>query len=288
MKRVLAVVLAIVMMVFTFSALSEPTGEYYYYVQLTKHYLLFQIDTGWQDLLLDNRISLTLDENDEHGAMMFTFNGEDGAVPLFALSVRKQDAAYAPEGYSNIAWTREKDDYVVELFIQAEAGGYAYDTVIQSLSDIENACHFMSPQEMWDFSVIDMNGNTLSAVELFSGNALTIVNVWTTYCPTCIEEMPDLSKLSKEYADRGVKFIGIVSDVYEGQDGQYAKKLIEETGADFCQLYANDRLGTLLLGSVQYVPTTFIFDENRTVVDMHVGSLAYDSWVEKIEELLKG
>ncbi len=39
-----------------------------------------------------------------------------------------------------------------------------------------------------------------------------VVNFWATWCPPCVEEMPDLQRIRDEYRDRGVEVIGIGID----------------------------------------------------------------------------
>ncbi len=41
---------------------------------------------------------------------------------------------------------------------------------------------------------------------------LLVVNFWATWCPPCVEEMPDLQRLRDAYRDRGVEVIGIGID----------------------------------------------------------------------------
>jgi len=39
-----------------------------------------------------------------------------------------------------------------------------------------------------------------------------IVNFWATWCPPCLEEMPELSRVHAEYRDQGLVVLGISSD----------------------------------------------------------------------------
>ncbi len=47
----------------------------------------------------------------------------------------------------------------------------------------------------------------------FAGRPL-VVNFWATWCPPCIEEMPELSDLHRELAPRGLQMIGIGIDTH--------------------------------------------------------------------------
>jgi thiol-disulfide isomerase/thioredoxin len=43
-------------------------------------------------------------------------------------------------------------------------------------------------------------------------NKVLIVNFWASWCPPCVEEMPALSKIAQEYADKNVLIVGIGID----------------------------------------------------------------------------
>ena len=64
------------------------------------------------------------------------------------------------------------------------------------------------------FSTTDIDGNAVDE-SVLKGKKLTMVNVWTTFCGYCIMEMPGISELDEEYADKGFQVIGIVKDVYD-------------------------------------------------------------------------
>lgn len=65
-------------------------------------------------------------------------------------------------------------------------------------------------QSLPPFNLKDINGNLVNSKTLI-GKPL-VVNLWFTTCGPCIEEMPDLNKLRKEYKDSDVVFIAITFD----------------------------------------------------------------------------
>ncbi len=44
---------------------------------------------------------------------------------------------------------------------------------------------------------------------------IVVVNYWATWCPPCRQEMPALGRLSRQFSDKGVQFIGIAIDSAE-------------------------------------------------------------------------
>lgn len=136
------------------------------------------------------------------------------------------------------------------------------------------------------FEGTDLEGNTVSQ-EIFTQSKLTMVNVWATYCNPCLSEMPGLGELAAEYDPAEFQLIGIVSDVMEGEDQSLAESLVQETGANYLHLLANDSIGQAILSSVSAVPTTFFFDGEGAYLGGVVGSAEKSAWEELIHELLE-
>ncbi len=135
----------------------------------------------------------------------------------------------------------------------------------------------------------DMEGNTVSS-DIFSESRLTMVNVWATYCSPCLNEMPELGELAKEYESEDFQVIGIVSNVPEDADDEklgLVEVLIGQTGADYPHLLLNQSLNDGLLADVSAVPTTFFFNQEGKLLDTVVGSKEKSVWKEMIDGFLE-
>ena len=136
------------------------------------------------------------------------------------------------------------------------------------------------------FEGTDLEGNPLSS-DVLSQSRLTMVNVWATYCNPCLSEMPGLGELAAEYDGSEFQVIGIVSDVKEGEDQTLVESLVQQTGADYPHLLANDSIGQALLAGVTGVPTTFFFGEDGAYLGGVVGAAEKSTWEEIIREFLE-
>lgn len=136
------------------------------------------------------------------------------------------------------------------------------------------------------FEGTDLEGNPVSQ-DIFSQSKLTMVNVWATYCNPCLNEMPGLGELAAEHDESEFQIIGVVSDVREGDDQTLVESLVQETGADYTHLLANDSIDQALLSGVSAVPTTFFFDQEGACLGGVVGSAEKSKWEELIHELLE-
>lgn len=134
----------------------------------------------------------------------------------------------------------------------------------------------------------DLYGNQVDA-DLFTSHKLTMLNVWATFCGPCIQEMPDLAKLSKDLEAQDVQIVGLVCDVtaYDSTVSANAKQIVSNAGADYVHLVPNERLYDLVLKDTQYVPTTLFIDQNGNIIgDPYVGSRSYDEWNAIIQDIL--
>jgi thiol-disulfide isomerase/thioredoxin len=122
--------------------------------------------------------------------------------------------------------------------------------------------------------------------EIFGEADLTMVNIWGTFCGPCIEEMPYLGELSREYADRGFQIVGMVCDVTEAGN-ETALQIVEETKADYTNVIASEDLMMNALQYVSSVPTTvFLGKEGNVVGEVYSGARDKTTWELIINQYL--
>lgn len=144
-----------------------------------------------------------------------------------------------------------------------------------------------------DFSTTDIYGETFTQ-ELFQNYDLTMVNIWGTFCGPCIDEMPDLGEIAKEYSEKGVQIVGIVVDVTDSSGNivdsqvELAKELVEKTGAGYTHLLPSLELIKTRLAKVAAIPHTIFVDKNGFLVGKSLtGSKSKQEWIKTIEEYLE-
>ena len=136
----------------------------------------------------------------------------------------------------------------------------------------------------------DLNGTEITE-ENFSQNKLTILNVWATWCPSCIAELPELQKISEAFADQGVQVVGVVQDgVSEGAPSEKnienAQKLLEDAGASYTVILPDETLTAEFISQMQSFPTTFFIDSKGTVVHTVIGAKNFEDWSDEINVVL--
>lgn len=142
------------------------------------------------------------------------------------------------------------------------------------------------------FKTQDINGNEYTQ-DIFSDYDLTMVNVFATWCSPCVDELPDLQKLSEEVAknkDKKVQVVGIVLDA-AGKNGEVDNNVLEKAQTLQSQVQITYPLlvpdsGNLngRLKDIQAVPETFFVDKKGNIVgDTYSGSHSLDEWKEIID-----
>jgi len=108
-----------------------------------------------------------------------------------------------------------------------------------------------------DFKLMDSEAKELT-LSSFAGKVI-VLNFWRTTCFPCLEEMPDLEKLYKEYKGKGVVLIGLaVNDKISDVDNK-----VNVMGISYP--IALDDMATRLKYGIKSVPHTFIIDKGGTI-----------------------
>ncbi len=109
---------------------------------------------------------------------------------------------------------------------------------------------------------LDKDGKTISLADI---NAkIKIVNIWATWCPPCIHEMPSLGNLQQKYSARGVKVIAISIDKDNGQET--AKQRLNELANGKLEFYGDPKMNLPFPLLVKGFPTTIIYDEKNNEI----------------------
>ena len=139
-----------------------------------------------------------------------------------------------------------------------------------------------------EFKTKTLDGKDVNQ-DIFAEADLTMVNIWGTFCGPCIREMPDLGELSREYADKGFRMVGIISDVSQPED-ETALEIVDKTEADYTHLVIPDdaNMQYRILKNAQVVPTTIFLDKNGNQVgENYPGAKSKKQWIAVINKMLE-
>ncbi|MEV6803602.1 TlpA disulfide reductase family protein [Streptomyces sp. NPDC051129] len=136
-----------------------------------------------------------------------------------------------------------------------------------------------------DLSGKTIDGKTLDVAD-YQGQVV-VINVWGSWCGPCRNEAQYFAKVSKQYADKGVKFVGINT---RDTSTTPAVNFEKEHGVGYPSLY--DPTGRLMLrfkkGTLnpQLVPSTLVLDRHGKVAARALEALDDTGLLEMIKPVL--
>lgn len=113
---------------------------------------------------------------------------------------------------------------------------------------------------------------------------IVVINFWAPWCAPCRREIPALIEISREYADRGVRVLGIAFDG-EAQVRRFA----DEYGIDYPLFLTTNRSAMYNVafdnpsGSLPY---TALIDRELRLVFQHNGEITAQTLRSELDKLL--
>ena len=145
-------------------------------------------------------------------------------------------------------------------------------------------------QKFPSFEGKDLDGNEVKSDELFSANAVTVVNFWFTTCSPCVGELGELDALNKELADKGGALIGVNAFTLDGDETAIAeaKEVLAKKGATYQNVYFDSSSPAgAFTANIFAFPTTYVVDRNGNIVgEPIVGAITEKNQAETLQSLI--
>lgn len=157
-------------------------------------------------------------------------------------------------------------------------------------SDMTTPLDDGSMQKFPAFEGKDLDGNPVKSDDLFSANAVTVVNFWFTTCNPCVGELAELDALNKELAEKGGALIGVNTFTLDGDEAAIseAKDVLTKKGATYQNVYfdSDGEAGKFTANIFAY-PTTYVVDRNGNIVgEPIVGAITEKNQAETLQKLI--
>jgi len=116
-----------------------------------------------------------------------------------------------------------------------------------------------------DFTLPGLDGQTVSLAD-YRGKVV-LLNIWATWCPPCVEEMPSMEKLYQELKAEGFEILAVSMDV---AGAQAVLPFMKKYKLNFPAL--TDTEGALKsLYQTTGVPESFVIDKDGIIVEKVIG-----------------
>ena len=121
-----------------------------------------------------------------------------------------------------------------------------------------------------DLTFTTIEGKSL-AMESLRGKFI-VINFWATYCPGCIEEMPDLVSTYKKYHDAGLEIIAVsVADDPPNQLLAFTQK----NKLPFHVVHDSEEKISQAFGNIKLTPTSIIINQDGLIIGKTIGKLDF-------------
>ena len=130
------------------------------------------------------------------------------------------------------------------------------------------------------FTSRDLNGNAVDSKDLFAANEITMVNLWATWCPHCVKELPELEQISRRLQKLGCGVIGILTD----DDYDEARDIIRDSGVTYPVVVGTPETESIFESNG--LPITFFVNRNGEIVGVPVEGAQVDKYEEAVKDLL--
>ena len=127
-----------------------------------------------------------------------------------------------------------------------------------------------------DSGLSTLEGEPVTLVDLHPGKP-KVVNIWASWCPPCIREMPVLEKAQKRYPDITFVFVNQGEQIetinsFLGQQDLSIRNVLSDVSGSLAGATGSHAL-----------PTTLFYDAEGRQVDVHMGELSSASLAQKLE-----
>ena len=216
----------------------------------------------------------------------FLLDTIEGAKDQFTASERRLlrgEAKKIRDIESALTMLEEKYPEVAEMSMDSDMSMPAGDDMSMVPDD-------GSMQKFPAFEGKDLEGNPVKSDELFSGNAVTVVNFWFTTCNPCVGELAELDALNKELAEKGGSLIGVNTFTLDGDETAIseAKDVLAKKGATYQNVYFDsDGEAGKFTSNIFAYPTTYVVDRSGNIVgEPIVGAITEKKQAETLQKLI--
>ncbi|WP_035387309.1 TlpA family protein disulfide reductase [Ferrimonas senticii] len=148
---------------------------------------------------------------------------------------------------------------VVALF---SASVYAFPGAGSAGADpaVQRFIQLSKPQALESVGFFDAHGREVQLQD-YRGE-MVMINLWATWCPPCVRELPSLERFAADYADQGLKVIPVATD----RDPSVVMPFLKELGMPQMRTHYDNRNSFGQILPTDLIPATYLLDEQGNLV----------------------
>ena len=131
---------------------------------------------------------------------------------------------------------------------------------------------------MPDVALRALNGKAVNMDQLAPGMPM-VVNLWATWCPPCIREMPVLEDAQHAHSDIAFVFAN------QREQPETIRAFLEENQLNLNNLYRDNQASLARAVGSNGLPTTLFYNARGELVDSHMGELSRATLARGLEKI---
>ena len=236
----------------------------------------------WEKVFMAADKGMTMQEDGKNYGE-FLLDTIEGAKDQFT----DEEYEMLKESATEISNIENKLTMIEKKYPEAAQQSLDSDMSVPAGSDMTTPPDDGSMQKFPAFEGKDLDGNTVKSDELFSANAVTVVNFWFTTCNPCVGELSELDALNKELTEKGGALIGVNTFTLDGNEAAIsdAKDVLAQSGATYQNVYfdSGSEAGKFV-ESIYAYPTTYVVNRSgRIVGDPIVGAITSKAQADALQ-----
>ena len=132
-----------------------------------------------------------------------------------------------------------------------------------------------------DFALQSVQDQKIVDITQLRGKAV-LITFWATWCGPCVQEIPSLISLQKEFGPQGLRVIGVSMD--QGGEGP-VRKVIDKTGINYPVVMGDAKISRDF-GGIFGIPASFLVDQSGNVRKRYDGWTSHEDFVQGIKLVL--
>ncbi|AOY89520.1 redoxin [Marinobacter salinus] len=126
-----------------------------------------------------------------------------------------------------------------------------------------------------------LNGDTIAVNQIAQGQPM-VINLWATWCPPCIREMPVLDVAQNRYP--GVTFVF----ANQREQAETIRAFLDKQNLKLNNLYRDSQADLARAVGSQGLPTTLFYNAKGQLMDTHMGELSNATLAKGLKKIIPG